>query len=104
MDIKSSIRPSWPPVKSQQDPKVQFGQRLRKLRQAAGLSQEALAYAAELDRSYVGGVERGEYNISLRNICALARAVEQPPHELLRFTEDAAPAPARKKPNAKAKA
>lgn len=84
-------------VKSKQDPKALFGQRLRKLRQAAGFSQEALAYAAELDRSYVGGVERGEYNISLLNICALARALEQPPHELLRFTEDAESAPPRKK-------
>ncbi|MEP7336819.1 MAG: helix-turn-helix transcriptional regulator [Acidobacteriota bacterium] len=91
-------------MKSKQDPKVQFGQRLRKLRQAAGFSQEALAYAAELDRSYVGGVERGEYNISLLNICALARALEQSPHELLRLTEDAAPTPARKKANAKSKA
>ncbi len=93
-----------PIVKSKQDPKVRFGLRLRKLRQAAGFSQEALAYAAELDRSYVGGVERGEYNISLLNICALARALEQPPHELLRFTEDAPPTPSRKKPNAKSKA
>ena len=92
------------PVKSKLDSKVRFGLRLRKLRQAAGFSQEALAYAAGLDRSYVGGVVRGEYNISLLNICALAGALEQPPHELLRFTEDASRIPARKKANAKPKA
>jgi transcriptional regulator with XRE-family HTH domain len=54
----------------------QFGLRLRELRRAAGLSQEALADAAGLDRSYVGGVERGERNISLRNMSRLAKALK----------------------------
>lgn len=69
------------------DAKVLFGQRLRELRKSIGLSQEALAYQAGLDRSYVGGVERGEYNISLLNICLLAEALSVPPYELLRFTD-----------------
>ena len=68
------------------NPKALFGQRLRQVRKERGLSQEALAHVAGLDRSYVGGVERGEYNISLLNICLLAEALEVEPHELLRFS------------------
>lgn len=71
-----------------EDTRVLFGRRLRELRKQGGLSQEALAHEAGLDRSYVGGVERGEYNISLQNICLLAEALSLPPHELLRFSEN----------------
>lgn len=71
-----------------EDAKVLFGQRLRELRKQVGLSQEALAHQAGLDRSYVGGVERGEYNISLLNICLLANALDMPPHELLKFSDN----------------
>jgi transcriptional regulator with XRE-family HTH domain len=53
----------------------QFGARLRQVRRAKGLSQEAVALACGLDRSYVGSVERGERNISLVNIHKLARAL-----------------------------
>lgn len=70
-----------------EDVKVLFGQRLRELRKQVGISQEALAHQAGLDRSYVGGVERGEYNISLLNICLLADALSVPPYELLRFPD-----------------
>lgn len=54
---------------------VRFGRRVRELRKKKGMSQEALALEAGLDRSYVGGVERGERNISLVNIEKLARAL-----------------------------
>lgn len=64
--------------------KVLFGKGLRSLRQTKGLSQEDLALACELDRTYIGGVERGERNISLLNICKIARALYIPPSELLR--------------------
>lgn len=67
------------------DVKVQFGRRLRQLRQGRGLSQEELADNAGLDRSYVGSVERGERNISLESICKLAEALEADPAELLKF-------------------
>ena len=62
--------------------KAEFGKRLRELRKARGLSQEALAHACGLDRTYVGGVERGERNVSLVNIERLAAAVGVPIREL----------------------
>jgi ribosome-binding protein aMBF1 (putative translation factor) len=60
----------------------QFGERIRELRKEKGLSQEGLALACDLDRSYVGGVERGERNISLLNIYKMARALGVSPSEL----------------------
>jgi transcriptional regulator with XRE-family HTH domain len=54
---------------------IRFGERIRHLRKTAGLSQEALAMACELDRTYVGGVERGERNVSLVNIERLSAAL-----------------------------
>lgn len=62
-----------------------FGQKLRELRILKGLSQEGLAFAAGLDRSYVGGVERGERNPSLRNINLLAKTLEVPIRDLFEF-------------------
>ncbi len=47
---------------------VRFGERVRGLRKAQGYSQEAFAVACELDRTYMGGIERGERNLALRNI------------------------------------
>lgn len=52
-----------------------FGGRIRELRQQKELSQEELAQRAEIDRTYVGGVERGERNLSLLNIKKLADAL-----------------------------
>ncbi len=52
-----------------------FGERVRELRKQKGLSQEALALACDLDRTYIGGVERGERNISLINIYKIAAAL-----------------------------
>jgi transcriptional regulator with XRE-family HTH domain len=66
-----------------------FGERVRVLRQAHGFSQEALALAAELDRTYIGGVERGERNISLINIQKIAQALDVSPADLLQFEQEA---------------
>lgn len=68
-----------------EDPRALFGARVRQVRKARGLSQESLAYEAGLDRTYVGGVERGERNVSLLNICKLAKALGVPPKYLVDF-------------------
>ena len=46
----------------------QFGNRVRELREKVGISQEELAYKAELHRTYISSIERGAQDISLRNI------------------------------------
>lgn len=69
------------------DPKKLFGKRLIQLRKEHGWSQEALAWESDLARSYIGGVERGQRNISLVNICKLANTLGVPPPELLKFEE-----------------
>ncbi|MBR9802634.1 MAG: helix-turn-helix domain-containing protein [Rubinisphaera brasiliensis] len=51
---------------------VRLDQRVRGLRREQGYSQESFAYACELDRTYMGGIERGERNVGLRNIERIA--------------------------------
>lgn len=60
-----------------------FGATVRRHRLRAGISQEKLAAVAKLDRTYVGGVERGERNVSLVNIVRLAHALSLVPGDLL---------------------
>jgi transcriptional regulator with XRE-family HTH domain len=62
-----------------------FGKRVRDLRLRNGLSQEKLAFKCEIHRNYLGSVERGERNIALRNIYAIARALGVTLPELLDF-------------------
>ncbi len=52
-----------------------FGHRVRELRGAKGLSQEELAFKAGVHRTYLGGIERGERNPSLKNIDSIANAL-----------------------------
>ena len=68
-----------------EDVKVLFGRRVRQLRKERGVSQEAFAHEIQIDRSYFGSIERGERNVSLDNICLIARGLGVPPAELLRF-------------------
>lgn len=62
--------------------KLLFGARVRELRKKRGWSQEDFALRVALDRSYLGGVERGERNISLENICLIAAALQISPSTL----------------------
>ena len=52
-----------------------LGEAIRALRARKGLSQEALAVDAELDRSYVGGIERGEHNLTVMNLKKISGAL-----------------------------
>lgn len=65
-----------------------FGDRVRELRHQSSLSQEGLAALCKLDRTYIGGVERGERNISLINIIKISNALKVTPSKLMQpFSE-----------------
>jgi transcriptional regulator with XRE-family HTH domain len=57
---------------------------VRRFRQGLGLTQEGLAEKADMHWTYVSGVERCKYNISLDSIVRLARALGRAPDELLK--------------------
>ena len=59
-----------------------FGERVRALRQERGLSQERLAELAGVHRTYLSSLERGERNVGLDNINAIAEALGVPPADL----------------------
>jgi transcriptional regulator with XRE-family HTH domain len=65
---------------------VDLGVAIRTARTELGLSQEVLAVDAELDRSYVGGIERGEHNMTLLNLQKIAKALGTKPSKLLQIT------------------
>jgi transcriptional regulator with XRE-family HTH domain len=62
---------------------VSLGLAIRTTRLTLGLSQEALAVDAEFDRSYMGGVERGEHNLTLMGLTKIAAALNLKPSVLL---------------------
>lgn len=62
---------------------VAFGERVRELREAADMTQESLAYAAGLHWTYVGQIERGERNLTYKNILKLARGLDIEPGRLM---------------------
>jgi transcriptional regulator with XRE-family HTH domain len=61
-----------------------FGHAVRKRRQRLGWSQEELADRCGLHRTYIGGIERGERNVSLRNLDLIARTLGTTADSLLR--------------------
>lgn len=66
------------------DIRKKFGKRVKELRQSKGLSQEALAHLAELDRTYIPSIEKGERNVSIEVILKLAVAFDLKISELLK--------------------
>lgn len=55
---------------------VAFGQRVREVRKAKGISQEKLAELAGIDRSYMGNIERGEKNVTLKKVYEICDALD----------------------------
>jgi len=65
-----------------QDPRSILGREVRKRRHELDLSQEQLAELADLHWTYIGGIERGERNVSLLNIVRIAKALRTTISEL----------------------
>ncbi|MBP0629982.1 helix-turn-helix transcriptional regulator [Cupriavidus sp. AcVe19-1a] len=61
-----------------------IGKTVRAARKAQGFSQEELALATDMDRSYVGGIERGEHNLTVLNLLRIAKELRISTSELLR--------------------
>jgi transcriptional regulator with XRE-family HTH domain len=68
-----------------------LGQNLRAYRKARGLSQEAFADVLGVHRTYVGGVERGERNLTLKSVERIAAQIELEPLSLLRSADTKSP-------------
>jgi transcriptional regulator with XRE-family HTH domain len=69
----------------QRNPKEILAKNLRRIRNEAGLSQEELAYRAGLHRTYISSIERGQRNVSLENIFAIAKALKVEPADLVKL-------------------
>ena len=74
---------SKPRIRKKTQIQIEFGKRLKHKRRELGLTQEELAEKADLDPTYVSSIERGERNVSLGNIDALAQALMISPKELI---------------------
>jgi transcriptional regulator with XRE-family HTH domain len=67
-----------------EDIRIRFGKAVRQRRHKLGVSQEAFADMCDLDRTYVGGIERGERNVALVNIEKIAKTLKLSLSELFR--------------------
>ena len=67
------------------DIKQKFGKRLKELRLQKGLSQEALANIADLDRTYIPSIEKGERNVSITVMEKLAKALGVEINKLIEY-------------------
>jgi transcriptional regulator with XRE-family HTH domain len=74
----------WP---EQRRELLALGRALRELRARRGYSQESLGFRAELHRNYIGGIERGELNITFRVLLKITHALHVPLSELIAMYE-----------------
>ncbi|MDR2658406.1 MAG: helix-turn-helix domain-containing protein [Spirochaetaceae bacterium] len=70
-------------MKKKDDLLVLFGEQLKNFRKERGISQEELAFRAELDRTYISGLECGKRNPTLKILVKLAVSLNMKPSELL---------------------
>jgi transcriptional regulator with XRE-family HTH domain len=73
-----------PPLEERKTILLAFGAAVRRYRKDKGFSQEAFADECEIDRSYMGGVERGERNIALVNVEKIINALQMQPSEFFK--------------------
>ena len=73
--------------KQKENPLEILGSNIRRLRHSKNLSQEEFAHQAKIDRSYVGQIERGERNLSFKNLLRIATALEVTASELVEGIE-----------------
>jgi transcriptional regulator with XRE-family HTH domain len=64
---------------------VELGKRIKTIRTEKGLSQEQLALKADVDRSYMGGIERGERNVTFLTLVKIVSALGVKPKDLINF-------------------
>ncbi len=63
-----------------------FGKKVKELRTQKGISSQiTFANKAHLDRTYIGGIERGERNVGLKNVEKIAKAIGVNPEDLFKF-------------------
>ncbi|MEP6722082.1 MAG: helix-turn-helix transcriptional regulator [Variovorax sp.] len=72
---------------------VLFGESVRRHRKAMGYSQEAFGDVCGIDRSYMGGIERGEHNLALMNILKIVAALNMQPSEFFQSMDRPKPKP-----------
>ncbi|MDN2698348.1 helix-turn-helix transcriptional regulator [Janthinobacterium sp. SUN073] len=70
------------------DPAIAYGQVLRVLRKEAGMSQEQLAFAADIERNFVSLIERGINQPTVRVIFKLASALQVSPSKMIGLVEE----------------
>lgn len=80
---KRLIVPPWSHEADMQALAKDLGEKIREKRLSVGLSQDALAFACGIDRSYMGRVERGEVNITIEKLYRIAIQLRCQPHTLL---------------------
>lgn len=78
-------------TRQEQEILAAFGRRVRAAREARGWTQEDLADEAELDRTYIGGIERGQRNVAILALNKLADALDEGFGDFFPYAAQAAP-------------